>query len=77
MAVPAADAAREPAWTCRVWAREARRRMHAAGFVDCPDVDAMEDEMWGYGQEAARRVEERRWDGATLYVARNSRRVPV
>ena len=47
--------------------------MHDKGIVDCPDVDAMEQEMWAYGSEAARRIEDDDFELATLYQARHSR----
>lgn len=72
MAVPAVDQGREAEWSCRVWVREALRRMHTHGFILCPDVDAMEEEMWGYGRQAAADIEAGDFSIATLHVARNS-----
>lgn len=74
MAVPEADRAREPVFTCRVWVREAVRRMHAGGYVQlCPDVDALEEEMWRYGRAAARAIEEGTFEVAALVQAVTSR----
>ncbi len=75
MAVPEADKAREPVFTCRVWVREALRRMHQEGYVDCPDVDALEEEMWGYGRAAARAIEEDTFKVAALVESVTSRAV--
>ena len=73
--VPEADRAREPAFTCRVWVREALRRMHKEGYVWCPDVDALEEEMWRYGRAAARAIEDDTFTGAALVDAVASRAV--
>ncbi|EIW64769.1 uncharacterized protein TRAVEDRAFT_42187 [Trametes versicolor FP-101664 SS1] len=51
MSVPAVDQARERDFTCRVWIREAVRRMHAHRYIHCPNVDALEEEMRRYGME--------------------------
>ena len=73
--VPEADRAREPTFTCRVWVREALRRMHKEGYVWCPDVDALEEEMWRYGRAAARAIEDDTFTGAALVDAVASRAV--
>ncbi|KAI0807596.1 hypothetical protein C8Q74DRAFT_1213469 [Fomes fomentarius] len=73
MATPGVDRDREPAWTCRVWIREAVRRMHAHGYVVCEDVDALEEEMWTYGRRAAAMIEEDTFSVATLHTAVNAR----
>lgn len=73
MLVPAVDAHREPQFTCRVWVREALRRMHGAGFIHCIDVDAMEAEMLRYGLPAAAAVKNRTFRLAHLFTATNSR----
>ena len=75
MAVPEADRAREPVFTCRVWVREAVRRMHEEGYVDCPDVDAMEEEMWRYGRAAASAIEDGTFRVAALVQSVASRAV--
>lgn len=67
-----ADVGREPKFTCRVWLREALRRMHDAGFIHCPDVDAMEAEMVRYGSTAAEENEGDRFKVAKLASASNS-----
>ncbi|KAM5538609.1 hypothetical protein V8D89_007638 [Ganoderma adspersum] len=67
--VPEADRAREPTFTCRVWVREALRRMHAEGYVRCPDVDALEEEMWRYGRAAAGAIEDDTFEVAALVEA--------
>ncbi|KAI0780701.1 hypothetical protein BD413DRAFT_462684 [Trametes elegans] len=77
MAVPEVDRAREPTWTCRVWIREALRRLHAHGFLVCEDVDAMEEEIWGYGKDAAARIEQDSFDVAVLANAANCRPAPA
>ena len=73
--VPEADRAREPTFTCRVWVREALRRMHKEGYVRCPDVDALEEEMWRYGRAAARAIEDDTFTVAALVDAVASRAV--
>lgn len=73
MATPDADRVREPAWTCRVWIREAVRRMHAHGYVICEDVDALEEEMWTYGRRAAAMIEDDTFSVVTLHTALNAR----
>ncbi|KAI0362376.1 hypothetical protein OH77DRAFT_47818 [Trametes cingulata] len=73
MEVPEVDREREPQWTCRVWIREALRRMHAGGYVKCEDVDALEEEMWEYGKQAAAKVEDDTFEVATLRAAQHSR----
>ena len=75
MVVPEADKAREPVFTCRVWVREALRRMHEGGYVQCPDVDALEEEMWGYGRAAARAIEDDTFEVAALAESVASRAV--
>ncbi|PIL22946.1 hypothetical protein GSI_15642 [Ganoderma sinense ZZ0214-1] len=75
MAVPEADGERERVFTCRVWVREALRRMHEEGYVDCPDVDALEEEMWRYGRAAARAIEDDTFSVAELVEAVASRAV--
>ncbi|KAI0724004.1 hypothetical protein C8T65DRAFT_564282 [Cerioporus squamosus] len=73
MSTPEVDKDREPAWTCRVWVREALRRMHTNAWIVCEDIDAMEEEMWRYGEEAAAAVEVDTFTVATLYSATHSR----
>ena len=75
MMVPEVDREREAAFTCRVWVREALRRMHAEGYVWCPDVNALEEEMWRYGREAAKAIEDDTFVIATLETAVASRAV--
>ena len=71
--VPDADVHREPEFTCRVWVREALRRMHVAGFIHCRNVDAMEAEMFGHGIPAANTVKNGTFKMAELVPAVNSR----
>lgn len=52
LTIPQVDVGRESHFTCRVWVREALRAMHRHRYINCPDVDALEKEMWGYGMEA-------------------------
>ncbi|OJT05710.1 hypothetical protein TRAPUB_3465 [Trametes pubescens] len=73
MEVPEVDREREPTWSCRVWIREALRRMHVSGYIHCEDVDAMEAEMWRYGKEAAAKIEDDTFEVASLVEALHSR----
>ncbi|TFK86050.1 hypothetical protein K466DRAFT_587586 [Polyporus arcularius HHB13444] len=75
MSTPDMDKAREPAWTCRVWIREALRRMHANAWIVCEDVDAMEAEMWRHGKEAAAAIDADTFTMAMLHSAAHSRPV--
>ena len=75
MAVPEIDKDREVDFTCRVWIREALRRMHACGFVMCEDVDGLEDEMGRYGAGAFASIEDETFKCATLVRAQRSRSV--
>ncbi|KAI0647283.1 hypothetical protein C8Q79DRAFT_908681 [Trametes meyenii] len=77
MEVPQIDEGREPVWSCRVWVREALRRMHARGYVVCKDIDALEAEMWRYGGVAAKKIEEDAFETASLVVAVNARPATV
>ncbi len=70
--VPNVDKAREPKLTCRVWLREALRRLHNAGYIQC-NVDAMEMEMLEYGTKAAKAISEGTFEVATLFTAENSK----
>ncbi|EAU86218.1 hypothetical protein CC1G_03429 [Coprinopsis cinerea okayama7 len=46
MAVPPSQEDKEPAFTCRVWFKEAVRILNDSGlFVECMDVDALEYEL--------------------------------
>ncbi|KAH8116609.1 hypothetical protein DFH11DRAFT_1542602 [Phellopilus nigrolimitatus] len=71
-AVPPADAGRERAFTCRVWTREALRRMHAVGLVHCPDVDALEHEMRAHGKQTARAMADGTFSVVELKTAQHS-----
>lgn len=73
MKVPNVDVQREPRWTCRVWIREALRHMHHAGFIDCPDVDVLEAEMWELGKVAAKAIDDETFTVAKISTAKNSR----
>ena len=75
MAVPEVDKVREPVFTCRVWVREALRRMHREGYVHCPDVDALEEEMWRLGRTAAKAIEDDTFRIAALVESVTSRAV--
>lgn len=60
-------------FNCRVWVREALKRMDAHKFINCPDVDVMDNEMASYGFNS---VTEKVLDPRVktkLYMARNSR----
>ncbi|KAM5538607.1 hypothetical protein V8D89_007636 [Ganoderma adspersum] len=73
MSVPEVDIDREPDFSCRVWVREALRRLHGAGFIDCLDVIALENEMQGYGKPAAIAVKNGTFKLAELVRAVNPR----
>ncbi|KAK0467713.1 uncharacterized protein EV420DRAFT_1634975 [Desarmillaria tabescens] len=46
MSIPDVDRGKESRFTCRVWFKEAIRRLNDAQlFVNCPDVDALEKEL--------------------------------
>ena len=49
--------------------------MHQEGYVDCPDVDAMEEEMWRYGRAAASAIEDGTFRIAGLVQSVSSRAV--
>ncbi|KAI0664619.1 hypothetical protein C8Q70DRAFT_1048839 [Cubamyces menziesii] len=69
--VPEVDKERESAFTCRVWIREALRRMHANGYIVRGDVNAIEEDMWGYGKAAAAQIEDDTFECAVLQDAVN------
>ncbi|KAK0468017.1 uncharacterized protein EV420DRAFT_1502382 [Desarmillaria tabescens] len=71
--IPEIDREREPNFNCRVWIREAVRRMNIMGYIQCPDVDALEAEIIGYGKEAAEAVEAETFIIAKLRPASKSR----
>ena len=48
MTVPAVDMYTEPSFTCRVWFKEAVRILHDRGFVNCPDINRLEQECKGF-----------------------------
>lgn len=73
MSVPAVDQARERDFTCRIWIREAVRRMHAHRYIHCPIVDALEEEMRRYGMERSNNLTS--VTCASLVSAVNSRAV--
>ncbi|KAK0242672.1 hypothetical protein EDD85DRAFT_918880 [Armillaria nabsnona] len=75
MVVPAIDGEREPRFSCRVWCREALRRLDIEGIITCTDIDAMEKEMREYGEAAADILENREedWKGPLLATAHNSK----
>ncbi|KAM5538605.1 hypothetical protein V8D89_007634 [Ganoderma adspersum] len=71
--IPAMDRGRELVFSCRVWILEALRRLHGAGFIHCPDVNALEEEMWRHRVPAAKAVENGTFELAELVTAKNSR----
>lgn len=73
MAVPAVEEEKEPRFTCRVWMKEALRRMHNAHFIDCPDVYALEAEMFELGSAAELSIDEDTFIKAKLVKAKNSK----
>lgn len=56
-----------------MWAREALRRLTGAGYIQCPNVDAMENEMMEYGRAAAKRIDADNFKVASLVKAKNSK----
>ncbi|KAI0797399.1 hypothetical protein BC629DRAFT_1503682 [Irpex lacteus] len=73
MALPAVEEEKEPRFTCRVWMKEALRRMHNAHFIDCPDVYALEAEMFELGSAAELSIDEGTFSKAKLVKAKNSK----
>ncbi|KAH8116605.1 hypothetical protein DFH11DRAFT_1221789 [Phellopilus nigrolimitatus] len=71
-AVPPADVGIEPRFGCRVWIREALRRMHAAGIISCPDVHAMMEEMREHSVATHRKYYSQSFTPLTLMAAENS-----
>jgi hypothetical protein len=49
--VPDKDKGREARFTCRVWWREAIRRLERGGYINCPDVNALESECRSHGMQ--------------------------
>ncbi|KAF8588287.1 hypothetical protein K439DRAFT_1311774, partial [Ramaria rubella] len=47
---------------------EAGRRLHAGGYINCPDVNALEAERWRLGEAAAYAIEDESFQFATLHV---------
>lgn len=54
--VPPADQATEKTFDCRVWFREAVRRLDANGILTCPDIDALEIELERLADPNARSI---------------------
>lgn len=73
MKIPDIDVGREAKWSCRVWLREALRRMHSAGFINCPDVDKMEAEMWELRKATAKTINDKIFTVAKIATAKNSK----
>ncbi|KAK0468261.1 uncharacterized protein EV420DRAFT_1503546 [Desarmillaria tabescens] len=75
MQVPAIDVEKEPRFSCRVWCREALRRLDKEGIISCSDINAMEKEVWEYGEAAADILENHKedWKGPSLVTAHNSK----
>ena len=44
MSIPSIDKDIEPKFTCRVWWREAIRKLSSFGLIDCMDVELLEKE---------------------------------
>ncbi len=70
LAVPEADEGREPEFTCRVWWREAIRRLHVEGIISCPDVDGLERECRKHALDNQAHLESYR--GYRYYVSQIS-----
>lgn len=70
MKVPEIDKERESKFTCRVWFREAIRRLNAPGVIKCTNVDALEQEVYQYAlpNQAAYPT----WQGYLPYVSKYS-----
>ena len=49
--------------------------MHANGYIQCHDIDALEDEMWAYGRQAVNALNDNSFTKATLHNALHSRAV--
>ncbi|KAI0074795.1 hypothetical protein K474DRAFT_1664991 [Panus rudis PR-1116 ss-1] len=47
--------ATEP-FICKVWVRHAIRLMHANGYINCPDLNALEAEIQNYGDRNEEKV---------------------
>ncbi|KAF7795543.1 hypothetical protein EIP86_006705 [Pleurotus ostreatoroseus] len=73
MAVPPVDLHREPMFTCRVWVREAIRRMNHQGFINCSNADELMSEMETRGKSAVEAIKGGRYTTATLSRARSCR----
>lgn len=70
--VPEVDYYNEPRFTARVWAREALRRLHNAGFINCPYITVMEAEMMFYGEGAVQAMDAEQFTQAQLRRATHS-----
>lgn len=70
--IPVVDVGREPKFTCRVWIREAVRRMDKASYIQCTDVDALEKELIEYGRQGVKEVEDDTFKAAVLHRAKSS-----
>ena len=55
---------------CRVWWREAIRRLDAEGIIQCPDVEKLEKECLEYALGNQASVPN--WEGYQYYVSKNS-----
>lgn len=70
MTIPLADQRIEPIFTCRVWLKEAVRRLAHYNFINCPNVYVLEQELMRYGmQQDGMTVSGSGW---ALHIARSS-----
>ncbi|KIY44926.1 hypothetical protein FISHEDRAFT_77145 [Fistulina hepatica ATCC 64428] len=73
MEIPPADREIEPKFTCRVWLKEALRRLYESGFVTGPrsgyeafNVDALIRQIIGYGTADTQAIEKDTLEQATF-----------
>lgn len=57
-------------FTCRIWVRYAVRALHDAGYINCPDVLALEKEVTEVGE--GNDVDTIQGRGFKLYTVTNS-----
>lgn len=69
LTIPDVDTHVEPVFTCRVWFKEAVRRLHNDGYVDCPDVYAFEAECKAFA--VTNDASQPGWGGLKRFDARS------
>ncbi|KAF9487286.1 hypothetical protein BDN71DRAFT_664049 [Pleurotus eryngii] len=70
MEIPAAEVGFEARFSCRVWFKEAVRRLHQARIINCPDIYNLEAECKAYAQ--ANEASQASWSGYLYHVSRCS-----